>query len=94
MVEIKDMDFPEYCHKCRLCVIGRCAGDKDFRETYVANDTLPYRPDWCPVSEPNEEIRINSIAIFDEEEIHENCTVQVLRNSATGEVSIGWWPNE
>ena len=29
--------------------------------------------------------------IFDEEEIHHNCTVQVWRNSVTGEVSIGWW---
>lgn len=32
--------------------------------------------------------------VFDEEEIHENCTVQVLRNSVTGEVSVGWWENE
>ena len=32
--------------------------------------------------------------IFDVEEIHENCTVQILRNSATGEESIGWWKNE
>ena len=29
--------------------------------------------------------------IFDEEEIHHNCTVQILRNSVTGETSIGWW---
>lgn len=32
--------------------------------------------------------------IFDQEEIHPNCTVQILRNSVTGEVSIGWWENE
>lgn len=32
--------------------------------------------------------------IFDIEEIHENCTVQVWRNSVTGEVSIGWWEND
>lgn len=29
--------------------------------------------------------------IYDKEEIHENCTVQVLTNSVTGDVSIGWW---
>lgn len=29
--------------------------------------------------------------IYDIEEIHHNCTVQVLRNSLTGEVSVGWW---
>ncbi len=38
-----------------------------------------------------EEIQIN---VFDEEEIHENCTVQILRNSITGEISIGWWEND
>lgn len=32
--------------------------------------------------------------IYDEEEIHENCTVQILRNSLTGEESVGWWENE
>ena len=31
---------------------------------------------------------------YDKEEIFENCTVQVLTNTATGEVSIGWWKNE
>lgn len=32
--------------------------------------------------------------IFDECEIHENCTVEILRNSVTGEISIGWWENK
>ena len=32
--------------------------------------------------------------IYDIEEVHPNCTVQVWRNSQTGEESIGWWPNE
>lgn len=32
--------------------------------------------------------------IYDSEEIHHNCTVQILRNSITGEQSIGWWPEE
>ena len=32
--------------------------------------------------------------IFDKEEIYPNCTVQVLTNTVTGEVSIGWWKNE
>ena len=34
------------------------------------------------------------INIYDEEEIHTNCTVQILRNSATGETSVGWWEND
>ena len=31
------------------------------------------------------------INIFDQEETYHNCTVQVLTNSATGQVSVGWW---
>ena len=29
--------------------------------------------------------------MFDKETIIEGCTVQILVNSVTGEVSIGWW---
>ena len=32
--------------------------------------------------------------LYDMEEIHTHCNVQVLTNSLTGEVSIGWWENE
>lgn len=31
--------------------------------------------------------------IYDKEETYPNCTVQVLTNTATGEVSVGWWEN-
>lgn len=34
------------------------------------------------------------IPVYDKEEIYENCTVQVLTNTETGEVSVGWWQNE
>lgn len=33
------------------------------------------------------------INIYDEEEVYPDCTVQVLRNSVTGKVSVGWWKN-
>lgn len=36
----------------------------------------------------------NSSHIYDEEIIHPNCTVQILRNSITGAESVGWWENE
>lgn len=42
----------------------------------------------------DDSIILNSVSIYDEEEIHTNCTVQILRNSVTGDVSVGWWPNE
>lgn len=31
--------------------------------------------------------------IYDTQEIHKNCTVQIWRNSKTGAVSVGWWEN-
>lgn len=34
------------------------------------------------------------VMMFDKEEIHHNCTVQVLTNSVTGDTSIGWWEEE
>lgn len=33
------------------------------------------------------------IDIYDKEEIHENCTVQIWSNSKTGKCSIGWREN-
>lgn len=35
----------------------------------------------------------SQIEYFDIEEIHPDCTVQVLRNSETGAISVGWWEN-
>lgn len=31
---------------------------------------------------------------FDKCETIENCTVQILTNTKTGKVSVGWWRNE
>lgn len=31
--------------------------------------------------------------MYDAEETIDNCTVQILRNKTTGEVSVGWWQN-
>lgn len=39
-------------------------------------------------------MKIQSLNMFDEVEIVHNCTVQILRNSSTGEVSISWWPED
>lgn len=32
-------------------------------------------------------------SFYDQEEVFHNCTVQVLTNTATGDVSVGWWRN-
>ena len=34
------------------------------------------------------------INVYDKEETYPNCTVQVLTNTVTGDVSVGWWKNE
>ena len=39
-------------------------------------------------------IHPESSGIYDIEEIHENCTVEIWKNSITGEVSIGWYEGE
>ena len=41
-----------------------------------------------------QEAEVTEINIFDKETIIENCTVQILENTVTGEISIGWWRNE
>lgn len=35
--------------------------------------------------------RVEIRGIYDEEQTISDCTVQILRNSVTGEVSVGWW---
>lgn len=42
------------------------------------------------MNQTNYQIQTN---IFDKEEIFPNCTVQILTNTITGEISIGWWEN-
>lgn len=42
--------------------------------------------------EPIEQIE-SAIAFYDQCEVYHNCTVQVLTNTKTGDVSVGWWRN-
>ena len=37
---------------------------------------------------------VDEVNIYDKEELHTDCTVQILRNSITGQWSFGWWPNK
>lgn len=49
------------------------------------------RPEWCPLHEAPDE---SDIPIFDKETRTDNCTVQILENTKTGRISVGWWRNE
>lgn len=46
------------------------------------------------MDDKKEIIRLDSVNIYDKETIIPNCTVQILENTVTGEVSVGWWKNE
>lgn len=38
-----------------------------------------------------DDMMVSELNMYDAEEIHHNCTVQVWKNSQTGETSVGWW---
>ena len=88
-VYISTMEMPESCSVCpvfqgNVCKITGCVsdGDNSRRQSSCPISTMP---DYTALVEPG---------IYDEEELHDDCTVQVLRNSITGQTSIGWWENE
>lgn len=35
-----------------------------------------------------------AFSFYDQVESYDNCTVQVLTNTKTGDVSVGWWKND
>lgn len=88
-----DMEMPKSCMECKLtdsehctCVVMNFWQDK-----YYVGCFDKKRAPWCPLkpfTPPEPQITTN---IYDTEEIHHGCTVQILRNSVTGEVSVGWW---
>ena len=46
------------------------------------------------VGSEEDDLMLDEFNMFDDEEIHENCTVQIWKNSVTGETSVGWWRND
>lgn len=87
-VLIKGMEMPKCCDECfaldehgdyPYCLISKEQRGYTFR-------TREKRMPNCPLTEEKIET-----SVFDKEEIYENCTVQVLTNTVTGEVSVGWW---
>lgn len=56
-------------------------------ELYQKCDSCPVVAAIARTEDPSIEINL-----YDQEEVYENCLVQVLKNSYTGAVSIGFWP--
>ena len=73
----------EHCEKTDC---GGCVFDAQLHQHYCL--LAGYPVNWII---PKQSIETN---IYDEEEIHKNCTVQILRNSVTGDTSIGGYENE
>ena len=40
-----------------------------------------------------EQVRVEC-NIYDQEHIYRDCTVQILENTRTGAISVGWWQND
>lgn len=53
----------------------------------------PHNCDKCPHREDTGDIQLVDSVLYEEVERHDNCTVQVLKNTVTGELSVGWWIN-
>ena len=86
-IVIEGMDIPSSCAACPCLKAWGCA----VTWKPVPSSLLELeKPDWCPIHEYDQ----TKINIFDQIEEHPNCTVQILKNSVTGEISVGWYPNE
>lgn len=74
-----------YSVGCTMCSVG-------FLPIFVGEDMAIEA--WNKRTETHEERTETEVNIYDEVETYQNCTVEVLKNSVTGETSIGWWKNE
>lgn len=82
------IDIPDDCSVCPCLKTYGCG----VNQKLIPFDFMTYgRPDWCPLQEVPEKVSVN---LFDEMEVHENCTVEILKNTATGQISVGWYKND
>lgn len=105
-VFVPNMGLPKDCPYCPMAhwnKVDELAGCSLVHGKYYAASTDAEwsqginRPSWCPLQEievPDRETVTSLLEFYDKEETHENCTVQVLTNTKTGAVSVGWWRNE
>ena len=95
-VYIPAMEMPDCCSNCCLlydkisCII---TGTPIYTsESLVINADSERLPN-CPLGTAPDSVLLVDTGVYDVEEIYEDCTVQILRNSITGRTSIGWWEN-
>ena len=84
---IEGIDLPTACSQCPWL---KCLGCGVTFKPIPADLLIFDKPEWCPIYEYSD-VKTN---VFDQIEEHPNCTVQILKNSVTGEISVGWYPND
>lgn len=65
-----------------------CGAPVEFLQSLANLYTVQLDETLTENSEPQVEM---AFEIYDQSEIHHNCTVEIFSNSVTGDVSIGWW---
>lgn len=85
----------EQCNHKSVCYKYKeiCSGDKTFDDFFgelLCKDLLIITSDDCG----NTEEWTVDANIYDISELYEDCTVEVLKNSVTGKISVGWWRND
>lgn len=85
-------DFANLINQLRLAAV---VNPRDYAFLTEAADviTLLQKDATAPYIVANGEIMSVEPNIYDQEELHKNCTVQILKNSITGACSVGWWKN-
>lgn len=88
-LENKSLVNKQVCEVCEhkdVCYMYKniCEGRKWYQDYFGADVSCPYFKSVFKV-ETN---------IYDKETIIEDCTVQILENTVTGEQSIGWFKND
>ena len=101
MSYVKAEELIQICEETRDLVktMAKCSDTEDARQIFMGK-AICYEQMIRLIQgmemieiEPLETLGNGSVQtnLFDIEEIHENCTVQILKNSMTGQISIGWW---
>ena len=100
-VLIRDMQMPSSCGECPLLYDGAFNGEPYPCVCHAAGFLIKpsetdLRDGMCPLVYVPDDSRITKVeaALYNIEEIHPNATVQIWRNSVTGDESIGWWDND
>lgn len=86
------VDFAcKVCDEKHKAKYGRYAKGCAFQS--FDNEYCPYVLEALKRVETKPKIKVD-VNIYDKEEIHRNCTVQIWENTATGKISIGWYKNK